>query len=70
MPPDLTPAARRDWKVIGCTCDFSGGTRGMDRCHHCGGTGSRLFHKSGDTFPNTETGWKAMMEKKRGKQLD
>lgn len=50
---DATPIA------VGCTCDFSGGTRGMDRCHRCDGTGSRLAvstSKGVVYFPNTETG--------------
>ena len=48
-------------KTVGCTCDFSGGTRGMDRCARCDGTGSRLFVCIGDEahyFPNTEPGYK------------
>ena len=47
-----------DAKIIatGCTCDFSGGTRGMDRCHHCDGTGSLL--RVGESYwPNTQDGF-------------
>ena len=48
-------------KVTGCTCDFSGGTRGMDRCSRCDGTGSRFLVSAGDEahyFPNTEKGYR------------
>lgn len=47
-------------KPIGCTCDFSSGTRGMDRCYKCDGTGSRLLASAGNDlryFPNTREGW-------------
>lgn len=37
-------------------CDFSGGTRGMDRCHVCDGTGS-VFWVYGRSYPNTEEGY-------------
>lgn len=49
-------------KAVGCTCDFSRGTRGMDRCSQCGGTGSRLLIVvDGEPryFPNTERGYVA-----------
>lgn len=48
-------------KIVGCTCDFSGGTCGMDRCGRCGGTGSRfLCVVDGEAFyyPNTRDGYK------------
>lgn len=50
------------WKAIDCgLCDFSSGTRGMDRCAKCDGTGSRLLHlPTGDSYPNTERGWNKM----------
>jgi hypothetical protein len=47
-------------KPVGCTCDFSSGTRGMDRCSHCDGTGSRLLVVVDGQpfyFPNTKEGW-------------
>lgn len=47
-------------KVTGCTCDFSGGSRGMDRCSRCDGTGSRfLVALNGNVFyfPNTREGY-------------
>lgn len=47
-------------QVVGCTCDFSGGTRGMDRCGRCAGTGSRfLVVTNGNPFyfPNTRRGY-------------
>lgn len=37
-------------------CDFSGGTRGMDRCHICDGTGS-VFRGCGRYYPNTQRGY-------------
>lgn len=47
------------WKTIGCrSCDLGMGTRGMDRCSKCHGTGSKLLHiESGDEYPNTYYGW-------------
>ena len=51
---------RPEPKAVGCTCDFSGGTRGMDRCHRCDGTGSRFrIIKGGEVFyfPNTRKGY-------------
>lgn len=53
-------------KVTGCTCDFSGGTRGMDRCHRCDGTGSRfVVAVDGEPFyfPNTRKGYLAACNK-------
>ena len=53
-------------KVTGCTCDFSGGTRGMDRCHRCGGTGSRfIVVENGNPFyfPNTRKGYESACHK-------
>jgi hypothetical protein len=53
-------------KVVGCTCDFSGGTRGMDRCHRCDGTGSRFIVVSngeGWYYPNTRKGYVEAMHK-------
>ena len=47
-------------RVTSCTCDFSGGTRGMDCCHRCDGTGSRfLVVTNGNPFyfPNTRKGY-------------
>lgn len=49
-------------RAVGCTCDFSSGTRGMDRCARCDGTGSRLlFVIKGEAryFPNTRVGYEA-----------
>lgn len=46
-----------DLKPLGCDdCDFGGGTRGMDRCAKCDGTGS-LFFVNGRTYPNTKSGY-------------
>jgi hypothetical protein len=39
-------------------CDFGGGTRGMDRCGRCRGTGS-VFRVGGRSWPNTEAGYLA-----------
>lgn len=53
-------------KVTGCTCDFSGGTRGMDRCSRCDGTGSRfLVAVKGEWyyFPNTRKGYEDACQK-------
>lgn len=53
-------------KVIDCTCDFSGGTRGMDRCHLCNGTGSRflvIIDEEAWYFPNTKEGYGKAKEK-------
>lgn len=47
-------------KIVGCTCDFSSGTRGMDRCSRCAGTGSRFLAIGRDGpvfFPNTRDGY-------------
>lgn len=54
--------ADEDWKAAGCEhCDFSSGTRGMDRCAKCGGTGSQLvLRATGQRFPNTEAGFARM----------
>lgn len=44
-------------KASGCGhCDFGSGSRGMDRCSRCDGTGS-VFIQAGATFPNTEEGY-------------
>jgi hypothetical protein len=46
--------------AVGCTCDMSSGTRGMDRCGRCDGTGSRLLVRSHHQifyFPNTMEGY-------------
>lgn len=43
-------------------CDFGSGTRGMDRCSKCAGTGSvfRVIGKDGlRSFPNTREGFDA-----------
>lgn len=41
----------------GCNlCDLGHGTRGMDRCAKCDGTGS-VFVVGTRTFPNTERGY-------------
>lgn len=50
---------RQPWAAIACShCDFSTGTRGMDRCSHCDGTGSQLIIRAtGERFQNTEAGW-------------
>lgn len=48
-----------DARIIakGCHhCDFSMGTRGMDRCARCDGTGS-VFWVYGRSYPNTEAGF-------------
>jgi hypothetical protein len=37
-------------------CDFGTGTRGMDRCARCDGTGS-VFIVNGRYFPNTFDGY-------------
>ena len=37
-------------------CDFSRGTRGMDRCAKCKGTGS-VFWVGNRTYPNTKEGY-------------
>ena len=60
-----------DWRAINCWhCDFSMGTRGMDRCYKCDGTGSQIFHIPSKAFyPNTEDGWKEL-EKVHGKQVE
>ena len=53
-------------KVVGCTCDFSQGTRGMDRCHRCDGTGSRFLvfiNGEGWYYPNTREGYVEAMQK-------
>ncbi len=51
-------------KTVGCICDFSGGTRGMDRCSRCDGTGSRFlvvvrqeWGNQAFYFPNTKEGY-------------
>ena len=44
-------------KAVACThCDFGGGTRGMDRCAKCDGTGS-VFRVGWVTYPNTKQGY-------------
>ena len=51
-------------KIVGCTCDFSGGYRGMDRCSRCDGTGSRFLvtTEAGPLyFPNTKEGYEAAL---------
>lgn len=61
---------KREWRAVGCNCDFSSGTRGMDRCAHCDGTGSRLLHlPTGYHYPNTEAGWKRLV-KEHGEQVE
>lgn len=64
-------ARGKTWTAIACShCDFSGGTRGMDRCSKCDGTGSQLLHTpSGQLYPNTEEGWKKL-EQDHGPQSD
>lgn len=42
-------------------CDFSGGTRGMDRCSKCDGTGS-VFRVGGRYYPNTKEGYEAAVK--------
>lgn len=37
-------------------CDFGTGTRGMDRCSRCDGTGS-VFFVRGHFYPNTKEGY-------------
>ena len=72
MTADSHPASgrKREWLAVGCTCDFSGGTRGMDRCGRCDGTGSRLLHlPSGFHYPNTKEGWNRLV-KEHGEQVD
>jgi hypothetical protein len=67
----LAPTAKSaEPRIVGCTCDFSGGTRGMDRCGRCGGTGSRFLvvvkQDDGDQtfyFPNTKRGYEAAKAK-------
>lgn len=60
--PDGAPTHWRALSMIkatGCTCDFSRGTRGMDRCGRCDGTGSRLVivvDGQAQYFPNTKAG--------------
>lgn len=52
--------------ATGCNCDFSSGTRGMDRCSKCDGTGSRLRINVPDGilyFPNTKLGYQNAVEK-------
>ena len=48
-------------------CDFSSGTRGMDRCAKCAGTGSG-FYADARFFPNTKEGYSAAIDylKERG----
>ncbi len=46
-------------------CDFGMGTRGMDRCAKCDGTGS-VFRVGLSAFPNTEIGYlKALQARSR-----
>jgi len=54
----------RDLKPRGCPfCDFSMGTRGMDRCSRCDGTGSVFLvgdrEKNPHFFANTKKGYEA-----------
>lgn len=53
-----------DLKPRGCPfCDFSMGTRGMDRCSRCKGTGSVFLvgdkDKRAHYFANTKEGYEA-----------
>lgn len=49
-------------KATGCShCDFSSGTRGMDRCRRCDGTGS-VFRVGEKSFPNTREGYEKACE--------
>ena len=48
--------------VVDCTCDFSSGTRGMDRCGRCGGSGSRFIVQPNRFFPNTRIGYEHALE--------
>jgi hypothetical protein len=55
---DCGATQAEDDKIIAtsCSCDFSMGTRGMDRCSKCDGTGSRL--RVGELYwPNTRDGY-------------
>lgn len=46
-----------DLKPVGCdVCDFGSGTRGMDRCSKCKGTGS-VFWVDDNCYPNTREGY-------------
>lgn len=58
----MAESPRQPWAAISCGhCDFSAGTRGMDRCVRCDGTGSQLIIRvTGERFPNTEAGWKRL----------
>ncbi len=48
-------------KTVACGhCDFSSGTRGMDRCVKCDGAGSVFI--VGKRFPNTRDGYEAALE--------
>lgn len=48
-----------DPKPMTCDrCDFGTGTRGMDRCSRCDGTGS-IFFVAGRYFANTKEGYDA-----------
>lgn len=50
-------AQPRDLKPVGChSCDLGMGTRGMDRCSKCDGTGS-VFWVNRKCFPNTREGY-------------
>ena len=53
---DALPKARRCHH-----CDLSMGTRGMDRCGKCDGTGSG-FQVGLRFFPNTQEGYEAALE--------
>lgn len=51
-------------KVHPCSyCDFSSGTRGMDRCAPCDGAGS-VFIVGDQKFPNSQEGYEKALEAK------
>ena len=62
----MTGALPKGMKLVRCLyCDFGMGTRGMDRCGPCRGTGSRFQIIVGDLvqeYPNTEQGYKEACE--------
>lgn len=64
--PTQAPAAP-EIKCIPCGhCDFSSGSRGMDRCGKCDGTGS-VFVVGDQRFPNTLNGYQAALEADRAR---
>jgi hypothetical protein len=61
---EATPEEDAKIIVTDCTCDFSCGRRGMDRCPRCGGTGSML-RVDKLYWPNNERGYMAALTKVR-----